>query len=107
MRLDPKIITWAVLCCTRYGYPTAQSAKLHWVANTYIGDDTNPITMQHTFENFAEAAECLTRLLPAGFAPEIGVICGSGLSSLQESVTGPRVEVPYSEIKGFPVSTGK
>ena len=63
--------------------------------------------MQHTFENFAEAAECLTRLLPAGFAPEIGVICGSGLSSLQESVTGPRVEVPYSEIKGFPVSTGK
>jgi purine-nucleoside phosphorylase len=54
-----------------------------------------------------EAAEGLKRLLPVDFVPEIGIICGSGLSGLQQAVTGPRVEVPYSEIKGFPASTGE
>ena len=63
--------------------------------------------MHHSFEDFAEAAEGLKRLLPVDFVPEIGIICGSGLSGLQQAVTGPRVEVPYSEIKGFPVSTGE
>lgn len=65
------------------------------------------VIMHHTFENFVEAAEHIKSLLPVDFVPEIGIICGSGLSGVVEAVTGPRVEVPYSEIKGFPVSTGK
>jgi purine nucleoside phosphorylase len=63
--------------------------------------------MFHSFENFSEAAEGLKKLLPEVFTPEIGIICGSGLSGLQQAVTGPRIEVPYNEIKGFPVSTGE
>jgi purine-nucleoside phosphorylase len=63
--------------------------------------------MHHTFENFVEAADYLKSLLPKDFVPEIGIICGSGLSGVQEAVNGPRVEVPYSKIKGFPVSTGE
>lgn len=61
----------------------------------------------HSYENFVESAEAIKKLLPADFVPEIGVICGSGLSGIQQAVTGPRVEVPYNEIKGFPVSTGR
>ena len=61
----------------------------------------------HSYESFVEAAEGLKKLLSEGFVPEIGIICGSGLSSLADAVTGPRIEVPYSKIKGFPVSTGK
>lgn len=63
--------------------------------------------MHHKFESFVEAAEGLKKRLPAEFVPQIGIVCGSGLSGLQEAVTGPRIEIPYSEIKGFPVSTGK
>jgi purine-nucleoside phosphorylase len=63
--------------------------------------------MHHSYENIVEAAEGLKRLLPADFVPEIGIICGSGLSGIQQAVTGPRIEVSYSEIKGFPVSTGR
>lgn len=59
------------------------------------------------YEDFVESAEAIKKLLPADFVPEIGVICGSGLSGIQQAVTGPRVEVPYNEIKGFPVSTGR
>ena len=63
--------------------------------------------MHHKYESFVEAAEVLTKRLPEGFVPEIGIICGSGLSGVEAAVIGPRVEVPYSEIKGFPLSTGK
>jgi purine nucleoside phosphorylase len=63
--------------------------------------------MHHKYESFVEAAEVLRKRLPEDFVPKIAIICGSGLSGVQEAVTGPRVEVPYSEIKGFPVSTGK
>lgn len=62
--------------------------------------------MNQSFENFVEAAEGLKKLLPVDFVPQIGVICGSGLSGLQQAVTGPRIDVPYERIKGFPVSTG-
>ena len=63
--------------------------------------------MHQSFENFIEAAEGLKKLLPVDFVPEIGIICGSGLSGIQEAIIESRVEIPYSEIKGFPVSTGQ
>ena len=63
--------------------------------------------MHYKFKDFQEAAEGLKKLLPEDFIPEVGIICGSGLSGLQEAVTGLRIEVPYSDIKGFPISTGQ
>ena len=39
-----------------------------------------------------------------GFAPEIGIVLGSGLGSLANSIENP-VTVPYKDLPGFPVST--
>jgi xanthosine phosphorylase len=39
-----------------------------------------------------------------GFEPRVGVVLGSGLGSVAESVDGP-VEVPYEELPGFPRPT--
>lgn len=36
--------------------------------------------------------------------PKIGIICGSGLGSLAESIANPDV-IPYQSIPNFPVST--
>lgn len=38
--------------------------------------------------------------------PKLGIICGSGLGGLAESVENADV-IDYSEITGFPVSTGR
>ena len=40
-------------------------------------------------------------------SPVVGIICGSGLGSLAESVLPePRAEIPYTDIPHFPQSTG-
>ena len=39
-----------------------------------------------------------------GFTPEIGIVLGSGLGSLANSIENP-ITVPYKELPGFPVST--
>jgi len=38
--------------------------------------------------------------------PEIGIVCGSGLGGLAETLESP-ITIPYSEIKGFPQTTVK
>lgn len=39
--------------------------------------------------------------------PQVGIICGSGLGGLHESLEPtPQVSIPYSEIPGFLLSTG-
>ena len=43
-----------------------------------------------------------TRL--GGFTPEIGIVLGSGLGSLANSIENP-ITVPYKDLPGFPVST--
>lgn len=54
------------------------------------------------------AAEGLRKLLPNGFVPEIGIVGGSGLSTLEQALHPTmRVEVEYGQIKGFPISTGQ
>lgn len=65
--------------------------------------------MSNTFESIQAAADGLRSFLPKGFEPRVGIICGSGLSGIAEainSIEGVRDEISYSEIKGFPVSTG-
>lgn len=59
-----------------------------------------------------QAAEALTYLqskVPAELhKPVIGIICGSGLNGLAESVLPePRCEVSYANVPHFPLSTGK
>ncbi|KAJ1875107.1 Purine nucleoside phosphorylase [Coemansia sp. RSA 990] len=41
----------------------------------------------------------------SGFAPEIGIICGSGLSSLAETLEGSVTIIKYDDIPGFVKST--
>jgi purine nucleoside phosphorylase len=67
--------------------------------------------MSNTFEAIRDAADGLKSFLPKGFEPYIGIICGSGLSGIAEAIEaidgGVRDEISYSEIKGFPISTGE
>ena len=37
--------------------------------------------------------------------PKIGIICGTGLGGIADALKDQTI-VPYSEISGFPVSTG-
>lgn len=39
-----------------------------------------------------------------GFTPEVGIVLGSGLGSLANSIENP-ITVPYKDLPGFPVST--
>lgn len=50
----------------------------------------------------AEVMEVIGRYAPKGFAPKIGIILGSGLSSLAEQITNP-VSIPYQAIPGLHV----
>jgi purine-nucleoside phosphorylase len=53
-------------------------------------------------KNLAKLAE----LLPADLrSPQVGIVCGSGLGTLVESMR-ERVIVPYSVLEGFGESTG-
>jgi xanthosine phosphorylase len=52
--------------------------------------------------SYRDAARLLVER--AGFEPRVGVVLGSGLGSVAESVSGP-VEVPYEELPGFPRPT--
>ena len=55
----------------------------------------------------AENIARLVKLLPANLrTPRVGIVCGSGLSTLAESITD-RVIVPYSILEGFGESTGE
>ena len=60
-------------------------------------------------QNITEALSYLKEWVPpALYAPSIGIICGSGLNGLEDTVLPePRYEVSYGEIPNFPESTGK
>ena len=54
----------------------------------------------------AQNIATLTKLLPADLCnPRVGIVCGSGLGTLAESIT-QRVIVPYSVLEGFGESSG-
>lgn len=48
---------------------------------------------------------CKTILNQTKHHPTIGIICGSGLSSLGD-IVGEKDDIPYEKIKQFPRSTG-
>lgn len=54
---------------------------------------------------FAEALDVLSKLLPAKLLkPRVGIVCGSGLSTLAKSLRDV-VEVPYDRLPGFGINT--
>ena len=58
--------------------------------------------MEHLYEKAQESAEVIRARLPR--CPKIAVVLGSGLGNLTADFTDT-VEIPYSEIPNFPVST--
>ncbi|MBQ4388558.1 MAG: purine-nucleoside phosphorylase [Bacteroidales bacterium] len=59
--------------------------------------------MNSKFISIQGAADSLSLRLE-GLKPQVGIVLGSGLGSLADSIPNP-VTVPYRELPGFPVST--
>ena len=62
------------------------------------------MTMDETFKPYRRAAAYLQKRLQDENVPlpALGVICGSGLSELSETLEGKKLRIKYSEIPGFP-----
>lgn len=60
------------------------------------------------FELANEAAAYINSLIPAALqSPQVGIICGSGLGGLVDTLeASPQVSIPYSEIPSFPQGAG-
>ena len=60
--------------------------------------------MDESFLPYRVAAHYLSKQLDEnGIAtPEVGIICGSGLSELSKTLEGKRLSIKYSDIPGFP-----
>jgi purine-nucleoside phosphorylase len=60
-----------------------------------------------SYSTAAQAAQFLASALPSNIPPpEIGIICGSGLSGLVSTFhADPQISISYADIPGFPVGT--
>ncbi|KAJ1664263.1 Purine nucleoside phosphorylase [Coemansia sp. RSA 1813] len=56
------------------------------------------------YETYVQSADYVTTQL-RGFVPEVGIICGSGLGSLADTLEGDTITVRYDDIPGFVRST--
>lgn len=52
-------------------------------------------------DTMADVMQVIGRYAPKGFIPKVGMILGSGLSSLAEQISNP-VSIPYQAIPGLP-----
>ena len=59
--------------------------------------------MDPRVEKIMTAAEYVASKLD-GRKPQVGIVLGSGLGKLAETI-GNKIVIPYKEIPGFPVST--
>lgn len=55
--------------------------------------------------SMTEVMQVIQRYAPKGFAPKVGMILGSGLSSLADQITSP-VSIPYQAIPGLQQTGG-
>jgi len=63
-------------------------------------------TIPKAFEKAVETIkDRVGKVSPLLQAPKFGIVCGSGLSGLADSLKGPTCVVPYDEIEGFSKST--
>jgi purine-nucleoside phosphorylase len=62
--------------------------------------------MGSVYEDSQAVAELLKERLGGELgAPEVAIICGSGLGGIVDVLTGPKVEVAYEDIPNFRQST--
>ena len=62
------------------------------------------IYYRYSYEEVESIAQDLLKRVKC--RPRLGIICGSGLGGLANALENTE-EIAYSEIEGFPVSTGK
>lgn len=90
-----------------YRWPsTGCKLEAHLVGRTWA---KVTISMEnHISTNVAEAFRFIHERLPQSLRkPVVGIICGSGLGGLAESVLPhPRHEIRYADIPNFPQTTG-
>ena len=69
---------------------------------------TDSVMENNISAHAAAALQYIYRQLPSELTkPKLGIVCGSGLGSLVDTVLpAPRHEIPYSTIPHFPSSTG-
>ena len=72
-------------------------------------DHGQPLPVQKLYKRASATADLLHRLLPEALQkPTVAVVCGSGLGGLADAIHEmPKVELPYEQVPGFPVSTGR
>ena len=60
------------------------------------------------YQKALASVDFIYQLIPGNLqSPTTGIICGSGLNGLADSVhSDSRFEIPYGEIPNFPQSTG-
>lgn len=65
--------------------------------------------MYDVYAKAQDAALFIKSKFPQGFStPKAAIICGTGLGGIANILeTSPKIEIPYEEIPGFMVSTGK
>lgn len=95
---------------------------LHHAASIYhsvthlthtMSDAHEEMTTEHPsaiFNRCVETVEALRLKLPPEIAePKVAIVCGSGLGGLVQclNTTGPRVEVKYEDVVGFPRTSGE
>jgi hypothetical protein len=70
-------------------------------------DTTGEAMSSETYVLAEQASKYITSLLPETLPrPQIGIICGSGLSELVSTLhADPQISIPYVDIPNFPVST--
>lgn len=60
--------------------------------------------MRNTMANMNEVMTVIRRFAPKDFVPKVGIILGSGLSSIAEQITNP-ITIPYATLPGLPTGT--
>ena len=65
---------------------------------------SNLVCCRYSYEEVEGIAQGLLKRVKC--RPRLGIICGSGLGGLA-NLLEDKEEIPYAEIEGFPVSTGK
>ena len=82
-------------------------ASYDLMQNDFFGLTAVSLYSRHDYSHdYNEVEEiCKTILNQTKHRPSIGIICGTGLSSLGD-IVGEKDDIPYEKIKQFPRSTG-
>jgi purine-nucleoside phosphorylase len=73
-----------------------------------MSSDMAELAPLSVFQKATETAQYIQTSLPPSLrSPRVGIICGSGLGGLADTIhPEPKYEVAYADIPHFPISTG-